>query len=295
MLNRMPLSARATALAADRDAGASEVLARLLPLLEEAIVAGPDQTLAVARIVCAAQPAMAPLWHACAAAAAEITQPGRFARRRAELERAPRALARAASAALRDLLTGERTPLLLTVSFSASVAQTLAAVARTQSFQVACGEGRPRFEGRRLARDLHTSGIDVTLVVDAAVTALLPQATAVVVGADAISADRWINKIGTFGLAAAAASSGVAVYVIASRDKFVPRALEPHIRLPLNPADEIWPDGPLEIHRRNIYFEATPSDLATLYLSDGGAISYANLPEAVERGAQDIQSLLARL
>src|SRR5687767_3613614 len=99
MLNRMPLIARATAVAADRDAGASELLARLLPLLEEAIAAGPDQTIAVARIVCATQPAMASLWHACAAAVAEIAQPGSFARRRAELERAPRALVRAASAA----------------------------------------------------------------------------------------------------------------------------------------------------------------------------------------------------
>ena len=295
MLNRMPLVARATAIADDRDAGASELLRRLLPLLDDAIAGGSDPTMAVVRIVSAGQPSMASLWHACAAAVADITQPGRFARRRAELERAPRALARAASAALRDLLTGERTPLLLTVSFSASVVQTLDAVARTHALQVACGEGRPRFEGRRLARDLHTSGIDVTLVVDAALTALLPQATAVVVGADAISADRWINKIGTFGLAAAAARSGVAVYVVASRDKFVPRALEPHIRLPLNPADEIWPDAPLEIHRRNIYFEATPSDLATLYLSDGGAIPSADLPQAVERGATEIESLLARL
>jgi translation initiation factor 2B subunit (eIF-2B alpha/beta/delta family) len=295
MLNRMPFMARATALAADRDAGASELLARLLPLLEEAIAAGPDQTVAVARIVCRAQPAMAPLWHACAAAVAEITQPGSFARRRAELERAPRALVRAASAALRDLLTGERAPVLLTISFSASVAQTLAEVARTHAFQVACGEGRPRFEGRRLAQDLHSSGIDVTLVVDAALTALLPQASAVVVGADAISADRWINKVGTFGLAAAAERTGVALYVIAARNKFVPRALESHITLPPNPADEIWPDGPFDIHRRNVYFEATPTDLATLYLTDGGAIPFANLPEAVERGAQEVESLLARL
>lgn len=131
MLNRMLLIARAHAIAADRDAGASELLARVLPLLEDAIAAGPDQTVAVARIVCTGQPAMAPLWHACAAAVGEGSQPGSFARRRAELQRAPRALVRAASTALRDFLTGERAPLLLTISFSASVAETLAEVART--------------------------------------------------------------------------------------------------------------------------------------------------------------------
>ena len=135
----------------------------------------------------------------------------------------------------------------------------------------------------------------MTLVVDGAVTALLPQATAVVLGADAISADRWINKVGTFGLAAAAARSGVAVYVIASRDKFVPRALEPYITLPPTPADEIWPDGPSEIPRQNIYFEATPSDLATLYLSASGVIPAEDLPGAVERGGLAIELLLSYL
>jgi ribose 1,5-bisphosphate isomerase len=295
MLNRMSLIARATAIAAERDAGASELLGRLLPVLEDAIAAGPDQTVAVAQIVCTGQPAMAPLWHACAAAVGEVSRPGSFWRRRRELQRAPLALVRAASAALRDLLTDDRDPLLLTISFSGSVADTLVELARTRPFRIVCGEGRPRFEGRRLAEHLSSSGIDVTLVVDAAMTALLPHASAVVVGADAIAADRWINKIGTFGVASAAAWSGVAVYVIAGREKFVPAALSPHVVLPQASAHEIWPDGPLQIHQHNIYFEVTPADLATLYLSDGGVIPPTDVPAAVERHAADIDFLLSYL
>src|SRR5687768_6299987 len=61
------LIGRAQQIAEDRDSGASALAARLLPLLAEAIQAGEAVTLDIVRVICSGQPAMAPLWNACAA------------------------------------------------------------------------------------------------------------------------------------------------------------------------------------------------------------------------------------
>lgn len=281
----MDLAARAHTIAGDRTAGASELLAALLPVLEEAIAAGPEATIDLARIVLEGQPAMAPLWHASAAAVAEFERPGTFASARAGMERAPRTLVRAASRALGELLVGERAPLILTVSYSSSVARVLAeltasaeaaAVKPFRGLRVICGEGQPGLEGKRLASDLSTAGVEATVVIDAALTRFLSAATAVVMGADAVCAERWINKVGSFGVAAAASFTGTPAYVIASRDKFVPSILEARLSVP-----------PL--------FEFIPAELATLLLTEAGPLSPADLAHAVERGTNAISLLLSQL
>jgi ribose 1,5-bisphosphate isomerase len=271
------------------------LLRQLLSILDDAVRAGGSLPLDVARIVLAGQPAMAPLWHACAAAVAEAASPGTFARTRAEMERAPRALVRAASLALRELLTDDRTPRLLTLSYSSSVAHVLGEVARSTELRVVCAESRPRFEGRQLATELAQTGITVTVVVDAALTTCLSESSAVVMGADAILDDRWINKVGSFGLAAAAALRGVPVYVISARNKCAPRILALHLTPPLHDADEVWPEHPAQIVTLNPYFEPVPSDLATLFLSDAGPIAPADLPHVVDHRSNELSLLLNRL
>src|SRR5262245_22917657 len=121
---------------------------------------------------------MAPLWNACAAAVADRSRPGRFAQVRAEMERAPSALVTAAQRALDDLLPDDRTPHLLTLSYSSSVARTLSEVARQRRLHVTCAEGRPRLEGRRMAAELTKAGAVVTLATDAAIVAALDHASA---------------------------------------------------------------------------------------------------------------------
>ncbi len=278
----MRLEDRARSLANDHDSGAGELLARVLPLLADAIVAGPGTTIEIARIVCAGQPIMAPLWRACVAAVADHDRPGTFALARAELERLPRALVRAASAALRDLLLADPDPLLITLSYSGSVCSTLETIAAERRLRVVCGEGRPRYEGRRLAAALNHAGAQVTLVVDAALTSFLSEASAVLVGADAVFGDAWVNKVGTFGLAAAASIDRSPVYVVAARDKFVPASMAARMSLPISAVDEVWPEGPGPIARVNRYFESIPADLATLFLTSAGPLSPSDLTAAVE-------------
>jgi translation initiation factor 2B subunit (eIF-2B alpha/beta/delta family) len=262
--------------ASNRDAGAAELLAALLPLLGDAIAEGEQAAQAVVRLVCAGQPAMASLWNASAVALAEFTSPGRFARVRAEMEGAPRALAKMAIVALRDAFRGSSPPRVVTLSYSSSVAAALSAIARAEPLEVVCSESQPGGEGQRLRDELAAAGARVSLVSDALLTTFLPGATAVVVGADAISARDWTNKAGTFGLAAAASFTGTPVYVVASRDKAQADALR--ARAPLPRA-----------------FERTPVLLATLFLTDSGPISPMDVATVAGRFTPEVEGLLALL
>jgi initiation factor 2B subunit 1/2 family protein len=280
---------RAEAIAGDRDRGAAELLAITLPLLADAIAAGDGPLLAVVRMICRGQPAMAPLWNACAAAVSDTAQPGRFARVRAEMERAPAALVRAARAALDDGLGPDPSPHLLTVSYSSSVAGVLGDLARTRHLQVTCGEGRPRYEGRRMASDLAGRGLAVTLATDAALTSKLTSASAVVVGADSFGPSVWMNKVGTRGLVAAASLAGVPTFVICTRDK----AAAGGVRLPGDGSpDEVWADAPAGVQVENPYFEAIPVELATLFLMETGRVAPAQLDRISGRFSSDIARLM---
>jgi translation initiation factor 2B subunit (eIF-2B alpha/beta/delta family) len=213
------------------------------------------------------------------------------------MTRAPRALVRAASLALRDLLADERAPLVLTISYSSSVVGVLRELATRTTLRVVGGEGRPRLEGRRLVSELAAKGIEATLVVDAALTAVLSEAACVVMGADAVFGDRWINKVGSFGLAAAAALRGVPVYVITARDKFVPAALAPSVAPDSRSQDddEVWPDRSPDVRIRNVVFETVPAELATLFLTEAGPVPPGDLPSVIGRRQQNLSLLLSRL
>ena len=285
----------ARAIARDHDSGASEMTARALSLLEDAVRVGGSLPLDVARIVLAGQPAMAPLWHACGAAVFDSVSPGAFDRRRRQMERAPRALVRAASFALRDLLAGEPSPCIATVSYSSSVSRLLRDLASSMTLRAVCAEGRPRYEGRRLAVELADAGIAVTLVTDAALTTLLDRTTAIVVGADAVSSEWWMNKAGSFGVSAAAAHRGVPVYVVVTRDKFVPDTLRHRVKPALADPAQVWPERPAGVAAENAYFEHIPVELATLFLTDGGPLSPADLRQAIAWDADHLSYLLAAL
>lgn len=265
----------AAAIGADRERGASALLAELLPLLDAALLQGRAGVLAVAREVCGGQPAMAPLWNACAVALAAVGQDERFARFRAEVTRAPEALTRVAREVLSLDAAGGRARV-LTVSHSGSVARALSALAAGTELQVICGESRPGREGRHLAAALSSSTVPVEVVPDALLTTYLGAGTMVVVGADAIARDAWVNKAGTFGLVAAASFTGVPVYVVASRDKGQAGSLA----------------------RQAAYsrlFEATPASLMTQLITDSGAVSPEHLAGISERFSQETDALLAAL
>lgn len=289
------LVVRAVEAARDRDMGASEVLSSLLPLLAEAVRAGRDRTRAIVRAICEAQPGMAPLWNACAAAAADAATPGTFARFEAGARRRPAALTRAAASVLRDQALGVARPRFLTVSYSGSVCDVLAAVASVGPVEVVCAEGRPRLEGRRTAERLAAAGAAVTLTTDAAIGVFLPGATAVVTGADAITGTSWINKVGTLGLAASAGLAGVPVLVLASQDKFLPSILEPRLVLADGPPSEVLEAAPVAVTPANPVFEPIPLSLATVLVTDRGPAPPSSAAEIARQWSSSAEALIQAL
>jgi translation initiation factor 2B subunit (eIF-2B alpha/beta/delta family) len=151
--------------------------------------------------------------------------------------------------------------------------------------RVACTESRPGLEGRQLAADLAAAGVAVHLYADAAAAHALADADLVLVGADAIGAEAFVNKSGTRMLVAAAAAQGLPVYVAATRDKFVMPALWPRLALGEAPAGEIWDAPPAGVTVRNPCFERTRVDLITAVLCDIGLLG-ADLVPGVCAGLQ---------
>ena len=262
---------RIARLAADRESGASEILREALAILGDALAAGADVA-DVAHEVCRAQPSMGSIWNAADAARAGQEAFTRFAQR---VGRAPAAIARFA----RGLFAADREagPLrLVTLSYSRTVLDVLISLSQVRELRVACGEGRPALEGRTLATRLAASGVAVTLFSDGAMGHALGEADAVLVGADAVAPDFFVNKSGTRMLAAAAGLQGIPVYVVAGRDKFVSRDMVTRMEMREGAPAEVWPDPPAAVVVRNPYFEATPLDLVAGLITDVGVLGPAS-------------------
>ena len=268
---------RLAALAANTTAGAAELLTEALDILFAARAAHADMS-AVARAVREAQPTMAPLWNAAAAATDGSDRLDQFAER---VRRAPAALARFAAAYFAD--DDSQRPLrIVTISFSSSVVVVLDAIRAIRPLAVSCSESHPALEGRRLAAHLAATGIPVTHFGDAAIGHALLEADAVLVGADAIAPYWFFNKSGTRMLAAAATQQGVPFYVVATRDKFVGQDISTRLVIRNGDPGEVWTEPPSGVDVRNPYFESTPLDLVTAVISDLGILGTGMIPDVCE-------------
>ncbi len=283
------LDCRITQLAEDRQSGASELLDQAIRVVEEAraadIAIGP-----VVRALCRAQPTMASFWALGTEALASDQRFEQFVQR---VRRAPQALARFAVECFANDGKGGALRL-VTLSRSRSVLTVFDALHQRREIRVSCAESRPGLEGRALASRLASSGVAVTLLSDAAIAFAVSGSDAVVVGADAVGPEWFLNKSGTRMLAAAAAQQGVPVYVAATRDKFVGAAIGERLVLREGAPAEIWDAAPAGVEVRNPYFEATPIDMVTSVISDLGVLGAGMIPDACEAAADPaaVQALL---
>lgn len=276
--------------AEDRTSGSSAVAESFLGELEQwaAVDRSADAAtfradlLRFLRGAQAAQPTMA-LVHQLAARALEVADTGMRRRdgladlrahlaRSCAAERDDLAAARAAVARTAAGLITRRGAWIATLSSSAAVREALLELRRRElEPRVLIGEGRPGLEGRAFAAVLAAQGIPVWLVVDAALPLLLSQAAALWLGADAITDQGAINKIGSFGTALAAREHSVPVYALAERRKFLP-ATTPSLRILEMPPDEVWESPTPGVQPRNVYFELVPMPLLRGVVVEDGVL-----------------------
>jgi methylthioribose-1-phosphate isomerase len=185
---------------------------------------------------------------------------------------------------------------LATGGLGTALAVVYAAHAAGKTVRVIADETRPLLQGARLtAWELQRAGIPVTVICDGAAAWLLErrETDAVLVGADRIAANGDVaNKIGTLGVALAAAHAGVPFYSVAPTST-VDLSVPSGEKIPIeerDPEEVLRPFGvrtaPEGVAARNPAFDVTPAALVTAIVTERGVHRppyEASLREAVGR------------
>lgn len=172
-------------------------------------------------------------------------------------------------------------------------------LAESGPMEAICCETRPLLQGSRLTTwELSRSGVSATVIADGAAAAVLRtrQVDAVIVGCDRLAANGdLVNKIGTYGVALAAAAHHVPFIVAAtcsSIDTATPTGdnVEIEQRHPGEVLDLVPGAGALPgVIAFNPAFDVTPAKLITAVVTEKGAFRTtddpraARLAETVER------------
>lgn len=188
---------------------------------------------------------------------------------------------------------------LLTCSLSGTVLDVLA-TCRQKIEHIFVLEGRPRYEGRTMAQELHSRGLAVTLITDAQADIFLPQCQAVVVGADSVLASGDVlNKAGTALLGWAAHGHHIPLYALCETLKIsphrwsdVPALQEENLKmLEEKEGQEVWSQAPPGIAVRNFYFDRTPASLISAWVTERGILDQsgiATIAGEVEKAEQHL-------
>ena len=124
-------------------------------------------------------------------------------------------------------------------------------------------ESRPIYEGRLQASFIDRLGYEVTLVPDAGFSRHLHKINMMLLGADSIYRDYFVNKAGTYNICLAGKNAGIPIYVLADSRKFwsslPPERQEMEYKEDNKPKEEVWASPPNGIIVENYYFEKTPS------------------------------------
>jgi translation initiation factor 2B subunit (eIF-2B alpha/beta/delta family) len=188
---------------------------------------------------------------------------------------------------------------LMTCSLSGTVLDVLVAC-RQKIEQVIVLEGRPRYEGRTMAQELHGRGLTVTVITDAQADIFLPQCQAVVVGADSILANGDVlNKAGTALLGWAAHGHHIPFYVLCETLKISPRRWsdDPALQkknlsmLEEKEGQEVWDQATLGMEARNFYFDRTPAMLISTWMTERGIIDQSVITSIAAKVEEDEQHL----
>ncbi|RQV95189.1 MAG: hypothetical protein EH224_08150 [Calditrichaeota bacterium] len=159
---------------------------------------------------------------------------------------------------------------IMTISNSSMVKELfLTANAQKRKFEVFCLKSHPPDEGLEFAYSLANEGIETTIIADSEMGIFMPDVNLVLVGADRIYEDGFINKSGTLPLCAVAGYFNVPVYLVAETQKIL-LEVEKSIRFNSEDSSEIFQSKSKNISVRNVYFEKIPLDFIHKVICEEG-------------------------
>lgn len=142
----------------------------------------------------------------------------------------------------------------------------------SKSFQVILTESRPMCEGRTCAERLSQLGIQCLYLIDAAISKGVERADIVLLGADSLSENSLVNKVGAKAISLLAREAVIPCYTACESSKFMPQKLSLKKEVPRDPS-EVWKDAPADINIENYYFDIVPLDLFTGVITEEGVLT----------------------
>lgn len=248
------LEERVRELREERHHGASWMARRALDALVEAVKSGEDP-LEAGRVLASARVSLG----AVAGAIGRVLVTGTPEQVIAEAEALIGCRDRAAKA-IAVMLAPDITGTVMTHSASATV---LEALTHTPPTRVICTISEPGSEGRRLAAELKSLGLEVELIADAEGSDAVRESNLLLLGADTVFRDgSLVNKTGTLAIARAAKEAGVPVFVACETFKLAP----------------FDPEQPVEDT-----FELIPAALIDRVVTEEGAANTIDVAALVDR------------
>jgi len=169
----------------------------------------------------------------------------------------------------------------LTLSYSSTV-ESILRYALPTGCRVIIAESRPLMEGRRLFKNLIDTPADLRMITDAQMGLVVPTADLVLVGADTVLSDlAVVNKTGTY-LAALVAHSHIRGFFVAADTYKINPAVDSHnCTLESKSGKEVWPRQ--QDYCQNVYFDITPAQFVTGFVSEQGILDAADMRAHVLR------------
>lgn len=154
-------------------------------------------------------------------------------------------------------------------------------------FKVYLTETRPLFQGRKTARDLSEADIKkVTLMADSSMESILENKSinikGVFVGADLLSQNGFVNKIGTLSLAILSQRLNIPFYSLSSLLKFKPGNFD-ILSIEQRDPKEVWDNPPVNLQIYNPAFDFIPYDLGVKLVTEEGIIEGEEIKEKVKK------------
>ncbi|MBD3225681.1 MAG: hypothetical protein GF313_13210 [Caldithrix sp.] len=137
-------------------------------------------------------------------------------------------------------------------------------------FEVYSLISQPPGEGIQLARECDQNGIRTTVIADSQMGVFMEEMNLVIIGADRIYEDGFINKSGTLPLCLVANHYNVPVYLVSETDKILLESQRSIKQKQQNTREVFIPDSG-NIHVDNFYFERIPLSCIHKVICEDGA------------------------